>query len=270
MANWYYYDKTGNKIGPVSATTLKALARQGRIVPGTMIENEQGKSSKAGQVKGLEFPSSSAPIAVPRQPPSVQPVVPPVIGYSLQPTEPPRPKANVGRSGTGRSSNAFNDNNPISSPLSAVRHSAPIESEGELLGMKPNTFFMLMHLSQFLFAPVSTIVLWVLAKDKDSRAGIHGKSIANAIISYTICNVLAFIDMLSGMAVSGFEAPGYPLFGGLIALAAGLICLVINILWFVSIILVALKANKGEIIAYPWVIGFFHVETSSASPPLRR
>jgi len=58
MANWYYYDKRGDKIGPVTASELKALALQGEILPERMIENEAGKTVLATKVKGLVFPDT--------------------------------------------------------------------------------------------------------------------------------------------------------------------------------------------------------------------
>ncbi len=63
---------------------------------------------------------------------------------------------------------------------------------------------MLMHLSFFIFAPISTIILWILAKDKDSRANIHGKNIVNAFISYNIYAIIMVVvpmSLLTGMAM---------------------------------------------------------------------
>jgi len=67
MANWYYYDKDGIKIGPIGVTAIKALAQQGVITAETVIENEQGKTAKAGNVKGFVFPPPQ-PIFVPLPP----------------------------------------------------------------------------------------------------------------------------------------------------------------------------------------------------------
>lgn len=61
MANWYYYDNNGNKVGPIASAALKSLAQQGLITTNTTVENEQGKSVRAGDVNGLEFPPSSPP-----------------------------------------------------------------------------------------------------------------------------------------------------------------------------------------------------------------
>ena len=85
--NWYYYDKNGAKVGPISTAVLKQLAQQGLITQETRIENQAGRSATAGQVGGLEFPppptapvAPSVPVAPPQQiptfssPPPVAPV----------------------------------------------------------------------------------------------------------------------------------------------------------------------------------------------------
>lgn len=61
MANWYYYSKTGEKVGPVSATSLKELARQGLITPETKVENQNGRTAVAGQINGLTFAETKPP-----------------------------------------------------------------------------------------------------------------------------------------------------------------------------------------------------------------
>lgn len=54
--NWYYHNNKGEKIGPISVSALKALVQQGLIGRETVIVNHTGRSSKAGEVRGLEFP----------------------------------------------------------------------------------------------------------------------------------------------------------------------------------------------------------------------
>ena len=76
MANWYYYNKIGEKVGPITSTTLKLLARQGIVTPETVVENNTGRSAIAGEVRGLTFPESSAPPTapdIPKTPPVVSP-----------------------------------------------------------------------------------------------------------------------------------------------------------------------------------------------------
>ena len=60
MANWHYYNKQGDKI-TVTSKELKALALQGVITPGTMVETEDGKNAPARRVKGLTFGTSLPP-----------------------------------------------------------------------------------------------------------------------------------------------------------------------------------------------------------------
>jgi uncharacterized Tic20 family protein len=188
MANWYYYDQTGKKCGPVDSKTLKTLAQQGLITADTIIENEQGKSAKAGIIKGLEFPSRAIP-------------VPPVYSGS--------------------------------SATSPLQNSS---AEGTLLGMEPNTYFMLMHIVGLLFIP-AVIVMWAIAKDKDTRADIHGKVIFNWLISLFI---YTFIGSIACLIIIGI----------FVIIAVGICALIFPIL-------AAVKASKGEIWKYPCSITFF-------------
>jgi len=55
MANWFYYDSTGQKQGPLTGEQLKYLAEQGILTQEMMVENEQGESASAQDVKGLTF-----------------------------------------------------------------------------------------------------------------------------------------------------------------------------------------------------------------------
>jgi uncharacterized membrane protein len=65
MANFYYYDDNGRKIGPMNNAQLKALAVQGVIVPDTQLEADTGHSGKAGQIKGLFAAAPPQPVSVP-------------------------------------------------------------------------------------------------------------------------------------------------------------------------------------------------------------
>ena len=76
MANWFYINKSGEKVGPISTAALKALAQQGVISPETVIENQNGRSAKAGQVNGLEFPLPVTPA-----PPA--PIISPPVQYPI-------------------------------------------------------------------------------------------------------------------------------------------------------------------------------------------
>jgi len=59
MAKYYYYEND-EKIG-VTGKELQELAETGKITPDTLIENEEGKTSLAGKVRGLSFPETVAP-----------------------------------------------------------------------------------------------------------------------------------------------------------------------------------------------------------------
>ena len=65
--NYFYFDQTNQKQGPVSEQQLKELAAQGIIGPHTPMETDTGHKGVAGQIPGL-FPAASPP---PPQPVSV-------------------------------------------------------------------------------------------------------------------------------------------------------------------------------------------------------
>lgn len=50
---WYYVDSSLEKVGPITSKALKSLAENGLILPETTLYNEEGKSFRAGTVKGL-------------------------------------------------------------------------------------------------------------------------------------------------------------------------------------------------------------------------
>ncbi len=66
MSHWFYYNKDGEKVGPVSGMALKALASQGHLRPETVLENAEGRQTPAEKIKGLEFP--------PPEPPAIPPL----------------------------------------------------------------------------------------------------------------------------------------------------------------------------------------------------
>lgn len=68
-ANWYYYNKNGEKIGPISVASLKALTGQGLITRETVLVNHTGRTLAAGEVNGLTFPEAARPeSAIPPMP----------------------------------------------------------------------------------------------------------------------------------------------------------------------------------------------------------
>ena len=70
MANFFYFDQTNQKQGPVSEEQLKELATQGLINPNTPMETDTGHQGTAGQIPGIFPPnpfaaSTVAPAAMP-------------------------------------------------------------------------------------------------------------------------------------------------------------------------------------------------------------
>jgi uncharacterized Tic20 family protein len=253
MAKWYYYDQSGKKCGPVDAGTLKTLAKHGIITPTTKIANTNGREAIAGNVKGLEFPQDLTPINIPINIP-----------------KPPSKSVSV-------SIPSLIESHPVSNPVTLATPTVrlpipatasqsivlqnPIVNGALLNGMEPNTYFMLMHITGFLFFPAA-IVMWAIAKNKDTRADIHGKHIFNWLLSLLIYTLIGSITCL---IIIGF----------FILIAVGICSLVFSIL-------AAVKASKGETWKYPYSITFFQtgiqqqsaVTTSfpvsnSASPPVQ-
>jgi len=84
MAQWHYYDENGNKIGPFRGRELKELAQQGKIAPGTRVEDENGQIALAKQVTGLTFSEATPPPSpAAKEPSSV--VVPHSPAHSVPP-----------------------------------------------------------------------------------------------------------------------------------------------------------------------------------------
>ena len=96
MANWYYYNESGDKI-EVTGGQLKGLAKAGRITPDTIVETEDGKKARAGKVKGLTFAVSESvesPIAdIPEAEKTV--IAPPVAAQPVPMPQVAPPTANV-------------------------------------------------------------------------------------------------------------------------------------------------------------------------------
>lgn len=117
------------------------------------------------------------------------------------------------------------------------------KTTAEVLGMKPNTYCMLLHLSQFAaflvpFAGyVVPIVLWVIGKDKSNQIDKHGKVVLNWLISefiYVIISVILCIVLIGFLGILALLIMGiaFPIVG-------------------------AVKANDGEVWDYPLSIRFF-------------
>ena len=61
MPNYYYFNTSGQKYGPVSDQQLQTLAAQGVITPNTPLETEGGHKGTAGQIPGLKFNTIAPP-----------------------------------------------------------------------------------------------------------------------------------------------------------------------------------------------------------------
>lgn len=114
----------------------------------------------------------------------------------------------------------------------------PIEKDPNFKpwGMEPNTFCMLLHLSQLaFFVPLGGIVLpivmWATNKDRSDLVDRHGKNVLNWIISSII----------------------YAIIGGfMIIFIIGIFALIaLGICSLVFIIIGAIKAHEGEVYQYP-------------------
>jgi hypothetical protein len=79
--DWFFYDTNGKKHGAYSVAVIKALAESGVITPDTIIENANGRSAKAGTMKGLKFLPQTPPVKVP------VPKTTPVEPFKEQPSE---------------------------------------------------------------------------------------------------------------------------------------------------------------------------------------
>ena len=98
MANWYYYDENGEKIGPIKGRDLNRLAKEETITPETRVEDENGRTALAKNVKGLPFyearesesnPFSGDMSSVIAPLPPDQPIPPPFVPPSPPPLPPP-------------------------------------------------------------------------------------------------------------------------------------------------------------------------------------
>ena len=58
--NWFYYNENGEKIA-VTVGQIRELARQGTIVPETVLETPEGRTAPARKAKGLTFAEPPVP-----------------------------------------------------------------------------------------------------------------------------------------------------------------------------------------------------------------
>ncbi|MDR2117754.1 MAG: DUF4870 domain-containing protein [Planctomycetaceae bacterium] len=112
-----------------------------------------------------------------------------------------------------------------------------------LFGMKPNTYCMLLHLSQLLvfllpgLGLVVPVVLWAINKDKEPLVDQHGRIVMNWILSAFIYVAVSVILAFVGI--------------GFVTLA------ILSIIGIVFPIIGGVKANDGIVWNYPLSIPFF-------------
>jgi len=140
--------------------------------------------------------------------------------------------------------------------------------EADIMGMKPETYCMLLHLSQLLnflsacvplLGTIVPIVLWAIAKDKSPLVDQHGKIILNWQISLFIyvaaSGVIAVTCFIFTFLIS--IAIMLPLFIPFGFIFLGSVTLLVGILMLVFPIIGAVKANEGKVWKYPLSIPFF-------------
>jgi len=99
MSNWFYYDHSGQKQGPITDGQLKELAMRGTISPQTVVETEAGKSAPAGKIKGLTFRGAAQP--TPKRSAESNPFVAPISGVHQSASAPQSIPVPVAASGKG-------------------------------------------------------------------------------------------------------------------------------------------------------------------------
>jgi hypothetical protein len=71
MANFFYFGENGRKHGPFNEQQLQKMAAQGKILPTTPLETDDGYKGVAGQIPGLQFNTAAPSPFTQAPPPSV-------------------------------------------------------------------------------------------------------------------------------------------------------------------------------------------------------
>lgn len=152
----------------------------------------------------------------------------------------------------------------VAVPLPPAPMQQPVTGD-ELLGMKPNTFFMAFHLSQllFFFAPY---ILWALANDCSPKVKTHGKNVLNWQLSYfiylSICVMVWWVfwgySEYFNMGIDGTIA-------AFVGLVGAFFCLALPICAIVFSVQAAIKGGEGEAWVYLMSIQFY--KNDDAKPP---
>jgi len=62
MANWYIFDASGKKWGPITKTQLIHLVANRKVAPETLVESPDGRHRKAKEINGIVFPPTSVSV----------------------------------------------------------------------------------------------------------------------------------------------------------------------------------------------------------------
>lgn len=132
---------------------------------------------------------------------------------------------------------------------------SPKNNNKPFLGMKENTYIMLMHLSIFAgiiifgLGLVAPLILWSLNKDNSPEVDRHGKNIFNLLISWTLYSlIIVFLNFTIIFIIIGLP-----------------LLLVAVILPFIFIIIAAINASNGIFWKYPLSIPFFSVKKNEST-----
>jgi len=119
---------------------------------------------------------------------------------------------------------------PLPPPLSRMRQRSLTDSDRNY-----SIAIHLVPLAGFAFLPLmfAPIILWWVRKDESAFNDDHGREMTNALLSFVLYNVVAFITVI-----------------GLIALP------VLYVLAIINMIRGAVAAGRGEFFRYPLTIRF--------------
>ena len=110
-------------------------------------------------------------------------------------------------------------------------------------GLNPRSYCTLIHVSQLssIVIPglgiILPIVLWIAHKDQNEDIDQHGRVTANWLLSLLVYSVICFILTFIIIGAFGF--------------------IVIGLLNIIFAVVAAVKANRGELWAYPLSFKFF-------------
>ena len=121
-----------------------------------------------------------------------------------------------------------------------------------------------MHLT-WAIAPLVTLIIWIVIKNKHPYASIHGKNILNAFFTLIIINVaVSAILVIFGCVVGYLADNGVPteviIVPGIILGLAVIVAIWIPIRVIVASIMVAIATGKGETSTYSRAIQFFKTQ----------